>query len=163
MTPTPVAPAGGAEISQVIGASGAAAVLMIALLFLGMAHRSGRITWLGRLADWMGAIGGTPGYVAMPAALAGISLVGAAFGFYWDVSLHIDDGRDPGPLANPSHYFILLGLFGIFAAGWLALVLPKEERPGPGAGEDHPQLVRAARRHRADGFVVVRADRLPAR
>ncbi|MEA2346861.1 MAG: hypothetical protein QOG62_648 [Thermoleophilaceae bacterium] len=132
MTPTPPPPAGGAEISQVIGASAAAAVLMIALLFIGMAHRSGRITWLGRLADWAGAIGGTPGYVAIPAALAGISLVGAAFGFYWDVSLHIDNGRDPGPLANPSHYFILLGLFGIFAAGWLALVLPKgDDRPGP--------------------------------
>ena len=78
----------------------------------------------------MGGLGGVPGWVAMPAFLAGVSLVAAAFGFYWDVSLHIDNGRDPGPLANPSHYFILLGLFGIFAAGWLAMVLPKE-RPGP--------------------------------
>ena len=33
---------------------------------------------------------------------------------YWDISLHIDEGRDPGPLANPAHYFILAGLFGIF-------------------------------------------------
>ena len=35
----------------------------------------------------------------------------AGFGFYWDVAEHIDNGRDPGPLANPAHYFILAGLF----------------------------------------------------
>ncbi len=43
---------------------------------------------------------------------------------YWDISLHIDNGRDDGPLANPAHYFILVGLFGIFTAGFLAMVLP---------------------------------------
>ena len=46
---------------------------------------------------------------------------------YWDISLHIDQGRDPGPLANPAHYLILFGLFGIFAAGFLAMALPKRE------------------------------------
>jgi hypothetical protein len=49
---------------------------------------------------------------------------------YWDISLHIDQGRDPGPLANPAHYFILAGLFGIFVAGFLAIVLPEPgEKP----------------------------------
>ena len=51
---------------------------------------------------------------------------------YWDISLHIDNGRDAGPLANPAHYLILAGLFGVFASGVLAIVLP-QERPGPGA------------------------------
>ena len=51
---------------------------------------------------------------------------------YWDISLHIDVGRDEGPLANPAHYFILAGLFGIFAAGFIAMVLPKRQ-PGPDA------------------------------
>ena len=51
---------------------------------------------------------------------------------YWDISLHIDDGRDPGPLANPAHYLILVGLFGIFSAGFLAIVLP-EGKPSPRA------------------------------
>ena len=46
---------------------------------------------------------------------------------YWDISLHIDDGRDPGPLANPAHYLILVGLFGIFVAGFLAIVLPERQ------------------------------------
>ena len=40
---------------------------------------------------------------------------------YWDISLHIDNGRDAGPLANPAHYLILAGLFGIFTAGFLAI------------------------------------------
>ena len=34
---------------------------------------------------------------------------------YWDISLHIDNGRDPGPLANPAHYLILVGLYGALA------------------------------------------------
>ena len=51
---------------------------------------------------------------------------------YWDISIHIDEGRDAGPLANLAHYPILLGLMGIFASGWLAIFLPKPgERPGP--------------------------------
>ncbi|HEX9966768.1 MAG TPA: hypothetical protein VGB06_02360, partial [Solirubrobacterales bacterium] len=41
-------------------------------------------------------------------------------------------GRDEGPLANPAHYFILAGLFGIFAAGFLAIVLP-DEKPSAAA------------------------------
>ena len=45
---------------------------------------------------------------------------------YWDISLHIDDGRDPGPLANPAHYFILAGLFGVLLAGILGIALTKE-------------------------------------
>ena len=35
------------------------------------------------------------------------------------------DGRDPGPLANPAHYLILFGLFGIFIAGLIAMALPE--------------------------------------
>ncbi len=52
---------------------------------------------------------------------------------YWDISLHISRGRDVGPLANIAHYPILIGLFGIFTAGVLAVVLPKGERPGKAA------------------------------
>ena len=55
---------------------------------------------------------------------------------YWDISLHIDNGRDAGPLANPAHYFILAGLFGIFTAGFIAMVLPRERperRPRSGS------------------------------
>ena len=51
----------------------------------------------------------------------------------WDISLHIGVGRDEGPLANPAHYLILFGLFGVFAGGVLACSMPLDEKPGPAA------------------------------
>ena len=33
-------------------------------------------------------------------------------------------------MANPAHYFIIIGLFGVFVAGMLAVVLPFD-KPGP--------------------------------
>jgi hypothetical protein len=47
--------------------------------------------------------------------------------------VHLAEGRDIGPLANWAHYPIMLGLFGIFASGVLAIVLPVGQRPGPAA------------------------------
>ncbi len=48
---------------------------------------------------------------------------------YWDISLHIDNGRDDGPLANPAHYLILAGLYGSLLAGALSMALSGRERP----------------------------------
>lgn len=121
-------PAGGAEIAQIVIATTAATIVTCALLFLGLGHRSGRVQVLQRLADRGERLSGMPGWVAFPSAVATVSLLTALFGMYWDISLHIDNGRDAGPLANPAHYFILLGLFGIFSAGFFAMVLP-QERP----------------------------------
>ena len=45
---------------------------------------------------------------------------------YWDISLHIDNGRDAGPLANPAHYLILLGLYGVLLSGVLSAALAGE-------------------------------------
>jgi hypothetical protein len=119
-------PAGGAELGQIVIASLGATVLTAALLYFGLGHRSGRVAALGRWADWAERRAGMPGWVALPASIATFSLLVALFGMYWDISLHIDNGRDPGPLANPAHYFILAGLFGIFTAGFIAIVLPRE-------------------------------------
>jgi hypothetical protein len=119
-------PAGGAEIGQIVIATTAATIVTCALLFLGLGHRTGRVKVLQRLADFSERSSGFPGWVAFPSAVATTSLLTALFGMYWDISLHIDNGRDAGPLANPAHYFILLGLFGIFSAGFFAMVLPKE-------------------------------------
>ncbi len=120
-------PAGGAELGQIVIATVAAMIVTAALLYLGLGHRSGRVKILQRLADRGERISGFPGWVALPSAVASASLLTAVFGMYWDISLHIDNGRDPGPLANPAHYFILAGLFGIFSAGFFAMVLPKEK------------------------------------
>src|SRR3954468_21163535 len=132
MTYAAAPPAGGAETTQVIGVTLAALVLTGALLFYGHGHRSGRSGALGYAARLSGRLSGFPGWAAFPAALATASLGIAGLGLYWDVALHTAQGRDAGPLANPSHYLILAGLFGIFSAGWAAIVLPRK-RPGPAA------------------------------
>lgn len=124
--------AGGAEAGQIAIVTVVAVVMTTALLVLGLGHRSGRIALLGRVAGFAERALRMPGWAALPLAIATPTLLLALFGLTWDESLHIDDGRDPGPLANPSHYFLLIGLFGIFTAGWLALVLPERgSRPGP--------------------------------
>src|SRR4051794_38995066 len=127
-------PAGGAELTQVVIATAAATLITAALLYLGFGHRSGRVTWLGALAGGFESFFKIPGWAALASTVATTSLIVALVGMYWDISLHIDNGRDPGPLANPAHYLILAGLFGVFAAGALAVALPKgDKRPGPAA------------------------------
>ena len=125
-------PAGGADTTQVAIATAGASLASAVLLGLAMGHRSGRVQVLGRVAGVAARATGLPPWAALPAALGGLALIVALLGMYWDISLHIDNGRDAGPLANPAHYLILAGLFGVFASGVLAIVLP-QERPGPGA------------------------------
>ncbi len=118
------APAAGAALDQVIGASAAAMLATGALLYLGWAHRTGRRDVLRRVAALAARDTGFEPWAALPSLIAAGSLLVAVVGMYWDISLHIDQGRDAGPLANPAHYLILAGLFGIFVAGFLAIVLP---------------------------------------
>jgi hypothetical protein len=126
------APARGAGLNQVIGLSIAAVVITLVLLWVGHAHRSHRIEWLTRIADKLGEKFRRPSWVALPVLVFTTSIICALFGFIWDVSWHIGNGRDPGPLANPAHYFIIIGLFGVFLGGMLAIVLPFD-KPGPAA------------------------------
>jgi hypothetical protein len=126
------APARGAGLNQVIGLSIAAVVIAVAMLWIGYAHRTHRIEWLTRIADRLGEKFHRPNWVALPVLVFTSSIICALFGFIWDVSWHIGNGRDPGPLANPAHYFIIIGLFGIFVGGMLAVVLPFD-KPGPAA------------------------------
>jgi hypothetical protein len=123
---------GGAALDQVIGMSVVAMIVTIGLLWIGYLHRARRITWLNNLAEWSARKFKRPPWVALPMALFITTLICALFGFIWDVSLHIGNGRDSGPLANPAHYFILFGLFLLFIAGCLACVLPYD-KPGPSA------------------------------
>jgi hypothetical protein len=125
-------PARGAGLDQVIGLSIAAMIIGAFMLYVGWAHRTHRISWLTTVAEKMGAKFNRPAWVALPVAVFTTSIICALFGFIWDVSWHIGNGRDPGPLANPAHYFIIIGLFGIFVAGMLAITIPFE-KPGPAA------------------------------
>jgi hypothetical protein len=125
-------PARGAGLSQVIGLSIAAVVILSVMLWVGYGHRTHRITWLNTVAEKMGNKFNRPPWVGLQVAVFTSSIICALFGFIWDVSWHIGNGRDPGPLANPAHYFIIIGLFGIFLAGMLAVVIPFD-KPGPAA------------------------------
>jgi hypothetical protein len=122
-------PAGGAALGEAIGATAGALVATALVIYLIAGHRSGRIKLLGRVASWAERHTGLPAWAAVPSILLGISLLTAVLGMYWDISLHIDNGRDAGPLANPAHYLILVGLYGVLVAGVLSMALAGTERP----------------------------------
>src|SRR3954447_1004030 len=117
-------PAGGAALGEVILATGMATVVTVLALLVVIGHRTGRIDHVTRLGAYAERVTGIPGWASLPLGFVGGSLIVAVLGMYWDISLHIDNGRDPGPLANPAHYLILFGLFGIFLAGLLAMAMP---------------------------------------
>ena len=128
--------AGGASARDLGIAGAISGFAIIVLLMGGLGHRSEMVPTLTWFEGFSERVSGQPAWASLPCGLAIISLVTAVFGLYWDVSLHIDRGRDPGVFSNPSHYFILGGLYGIFAAGWFSVCLSREERadrPGPTA------------------------------
>jgi hypothetical protein len=126
-------PAGGAAIGEVILATGIGLGLTALLLGLVFVHRTRRSTVLTRIGTRLGSATGVPAWVALPTILTTVSLLTALLGMLWDISLHIGVGRDEGPLANPAHFLILFGLFGVFAGGLLACSMPLDEKPGPAA------------------------------
>ena len=121
-------PAGGAAIAEAIGATAGAAIATAVIAVLIAGHRSGRITLLARAAAFSERVSGLPGWAALPSFVLGIALLTAVLGMYWDISLHIDNGRDDGPLANPAHFLILIGLYGALLSGVLTAAL-SSERP----------------------------------
>ena len=126
-----VDPAGGAPTQDLIPAAFVAFVALLGLLLLARSHRTGRSHLLERTTGWtttLPGVGGMPPWASAPVVLTSVSLITAVFGFYWDVSTHIDNGRDPGPFANLAHYPILAGLAGVSLAGFLAAVLGADAR-----------------------------------
>src|SRR4029453_12216445 len=105
-------------------------VLLLGLVYL---HRTRRSAVLTRIGTRLGKATGVPPWGALPTVLTTMSLLVALLGMLWDISLHIGVGRDEGPLANPAHYLILFGLFGVFGGGIFACAMPLDEKPGPAA------------------------------
>ncbi len=122
-------PAGGGAMNEVIFGTLGAMLLTAAMFYLVLGHRSGRVALLRRLGGTSERISGLPAWASLPLGVLSGALLIAVFGMYWDISTHLDAGRDEGPFANVSHYFILFGLFGVFFAGLLAIFLP-DEPPG---------------------------------
>ncbi len=156
-------PAGGAAIGEVIGATAGALIATTILFTLIYRHRTGKTQLLEKLAAASERITGMPGWASLPSVVGTSSLLVALLGMYWDIALHINVGRDEGPLANPAHYLILVGLFGIFAAGCIAVGLPKGEKPTPVRRPHHRGLVRARGRDPDRARRRLRAARVPAR
>ena len=128
--------AGGASASDLGIAGAIAGFAIIVLLLGGLGHRGGLVPTLTWFEGFSERVSGQPAWAALPCGLAIISLISAVFGLYWDVSMHIDQGRDTSVWGNPGHFFILGGLYGIFASGFFAICLGREERadrPGPTA------------------------------
>ena len=117
----------GAPLSDLIPSAAVALEITFAVAVGARSYRRGRFGGLARLADACGRRLDMARWAALPTVVGAGSLVVAAFGFYWDVSWHIDRGRDPGPFANPAHWFIIVGLGGVALAGILAVVLGAEE------------------------------------
>jgi hypothetical protein len=130
------APAAGSPLAQVAIATVFATAVTVALLALVSSHRSGRSTLLARAGAHAGRVLGLQPWAALPFVVGGVGLVAGAFGVFWDISLHIDVGRDEGPLANPAHYLILFALYSCFAAGVVAIALHE------GAARQAPRALR---------------------
>ena len=119
--------AAGAATEEIVAASIVALVVLAVIAVFGGAHRSGRIKILDRVAGFAERVSGLPGWCSLPLAIAGGALLVAVFGFYWDVATHIDNGRDPGPFANASHFLIIGGLAGIAFAGVVSLLIGRDD------------------------------------
>ena len=121
------APIGGAATSEVV-ASAAVAFLAIGLVAaLGVAHR--RRGLLDPLVRQVEERTGLPAWCALPLPIVGAGLVVAVWGYYWDVSWHIDRGRDPGAFANPAHWFIIVGLDLVVFGSLLSVILGDDRSP----------------------------------
>lgn len=125
-------PAGGAAAQEILIATLMGGFAFSGVVVLALLHRAGKISWLQSAGEFAGRQAKLPAWAALPLTILTVSLIAAVFGLYWDVSLHISKGRDDGPLANPSHYFILVGLLGVFSAGVFAMTMPKPgSKPSP--------------------------------
>ena len=91
-------PAGGAAIGEVVLATAMAGVVTAIALVVVFGHRSGRVKFVARAAAYSEKMTGVPGWASLPNVFVGVALLIAVIGMYWDISLHIDNGRDAGPL-----------------------------------------------------------------
>lgn len=122
-TPT----AGGAPIGEVVSATAVALAAIAVVVGIGVAHRRRGV--LQPFVDLVEEKTGRPAWSIVPVQITLVSLAIAVWGYYWDVSWHIDRGRDEGAFANPAHWFIIIGLDGIAFAAILAMVLGDDRSP----------------------------------
>jgi hypothetical protein len=112
---------GGAPLDQIAIVAVATTGVTLLMLLLIARYRAGKAKPLRALSALSERVLGIPGWSAVP----GLATVGFAtiiiLGATWDIGLHIDVGRDEGPLGTTAHYPLLVGLFGVFQMGLLAV------------------------------------------
>src|SRR3954454_7083323 len=121
--------AGGAALGEVFIGTAIFVVLFAVTITLAYRQRQGKSSLIGWAGTRISSINNIPAWATFPQVFLTGSLLVAVFGMYWDISLHIGQGRDPGPLANPAHYWILFGLFGIIASGISSAALAQDPLP----------------------------------
>ncbi|MCW4354459.1 ABC transporter permease [Hoyosella sp. YIM 151337] len=121
--PDVVAPVGGADVRDIVIALIITGVVSAPVAWFMLRERAGKSSVIGRFADWLAAKDGMPRWFSLPAYLTIVSILAAGFGVWWDVALHMQDGRDEGALSNPSHWPIFFGILGFFSAGVLSIIL----------------------------------------
>lgn len=115
------ASAGGAQVDQLAALGLVYFGGTAAVIWLVQSHRAGRTQVLTRAGAAAGWVLRVPGWAALPVAVATVGLLTAMWGGLWDIGYHVDNGRDTGPLGNPGHWPLLLGIFATFCAGILAV------------------------------------------
>lgn len=116
-------PAGGAPVTDVVLFLVLSALGLIQLVALTRAFRRGDAQWLRRAAEAVGRFLGVPAWAGLPILVTLVSLTTSLHGFYWDVAIHIDEGRDPSVFANPAHWMVAGGLIGTFLGGTLSVII----------------------------------------
>ena len=127
MAATASPPAGGGKIGEILLATAISFAAVAVVVAVGVRHR--RHQTLAPLVREVEDRTGLPAWSVLPVLITGGSLLVAVWGYYWDVSWHIDRGRDPGAFANPAHWFIILGLDGIAFGGLLSLIFGDDRSP----------------------------------
>ena len=105
---------------------------VVALFVIGKPGRGNIVAQLlGRYSSALERHSGLPAWGAGAIALGYWSLLTALIGFFWDVSWHVDLGRD-NQLFTPPHVMILLGLGGILASAVVSIVFANYEHAETG-------------------------------
>jgi hypothetical protein len=115
-------------MNQVIPATAVFAVIVAVVTWASIRYRRGHAPRLQAAVDRLEERTGLPAWLPAGVAVTTASLVIAVLGFYWDVAVHIDKGRDNGPFGTPAHYPIIVGLLGIALAGVISTVIGSDRR-----------------------------------
>src|SRR6266498_3923228 len=120
---------GTASFDQIAIVTGFVSVVYAGLALVLWRERTGHETVVGRLAGFTGRLTGVPRWAALTPYLHVASLLAAALGVWWDIAIHIDEGRDAGPFGTAAHYPIFFGILGIIASGVLPMALAGDPLP----------------------------------